>query len=383
MKKLLLNSVVLLLLFSFGCKEEKELKEPPVSENLAGKEIPIEHASGLSITDYGEFKILEIAHPWPNAQAPFRYLLAKEGAVVPGELSYDFRVNIPVKKLVATSTTHIPSLENLGVENTLIGFPGLDYISSPSTRKLIEQGKIKELGRTEALNTEQLLALQPDVVIGFSIDGANKSLNNIGKSGIPVVYNGDWTETSPLGKAEWIKFFGAFYDKLEEATAFFKEVETAYLEAKELAGTAGSTPTVIAGAMYKDQWYLPAGQSWQASFLKDANADYLFKASPGTGSLSLSVETVLAKGANAQYWIGPAQFTSYEQLLLSSPHYRQFAAFEDKNIYTFSSEKGETGGVIFYELAPNRPDLVLKDLISILHPQLLPEYKSSFYKPLK
>lgn len=373
----LLYTLVLL----FGCKSEKKEKSPLLTS--AGKEIEVKYASGLSIVDFGDHMIITVENPWPNADRSYRYLLAREGADVPKDIKFDERIKIPVEKMVVTSTTHIPSLEILKMEKTLVGFPGLDYISSENTRNLIDEGKVKEVGKNEALNTESLLALQPDVVIGFSIDGSNKSFNTLQKSGIPVVFNADWTESSPLGKVEWIKFFGAFFGKMEEANAFFEQVEKSYLDAKELATQAGETPTVVAGAMFKDQWYLPAGESWQAQFIKDANADYLFGNTDGTGSLSLSFEAVLAEAADADIWVGPSQFTFYEELKNASTHYTRFQAFKNRNIYTFASEKGETGGVIFYELAPMRPDLVLRDLISIFHPQLLPNYQTTFYKPLE
>lgn len=379
----LFSQIFLLFLVSafLSCKNEKGPKKTAVP--VKGKEIPVDYASGLSIADYGDYKIINVENPWPGADKSYRYLLASENATIPEGVEFDQKVQIPVEKIVVTSTTHIPSLEILNVENTLVGFPGLDYISSEKTRQRIAEGEVKELGKNEAINTENLLALKPDVVIGFSIDGSNKSFTTIQKSGIPVVFNADWTESSPLGKAEWIKFFGTFYGKTKEATAFFKKVEQDYLAAKELAKQAKEKPTVVAGSMYKDQWYLPAGNSWQAIFMKDANSDYLFEDSEGTGSLSLSFEAVLAQAADADFWIGPAQFQSYEEMRNASPHYTRFKAFENKNIYTFSSEKGGTGGVIFYELAPNRPDLVLKDLISIFHPQLMPHYKTTFYKPLE
>lgn len=375
----------ILLLFLFGifvgCRSEEDRKQ--IAQSPAGKEIPVKYASGLSITDFGSYRIITVKDPWPNAERSFRYLLAEENAEIPEGLEYDQKIKVPVEKIVVTSTTHIPSLEILNEEESLVGFPGLEYISSEDTRKRIAEGKIKELGKNEALNTESLLSLQPDVIIAFSINGSNKSLNTVEKSGIPVVFNSDWTESSPLGKAEWIKFFGAFYGKMETATTFFEEIEEEYIIARELAKSAEEKPTVVAGAMYKDQWYLPAGESWQAIFLKDANSEYLFADSEGTGSLSLSFESVLAKAGEAEFWIGPAQFQTYEEMRSASPHYTRFSAFQERQIYTFSSEKGETGGVIFYELAPLRPDLVLKDLISILHPSLLPDYKTTFYKPLQ
>ncbi|MCY2688173.1 ABC transporter substrate-binding protein [Salinimicrobium sp. TH3] len=375
--------IIALLIFAafLACKSDKEEKKPILTRE--GEEVEVKYASGLNIVDFGDHMIITVENPWPNADRTYRYLLAEEGADVPQDIKFDERIKIPVEKIVVTSTTHIPSLEILEAEKLLIGFPGLDYISSEKTRKLISEGKIKEIGKNEALNTESLLDLKPDVVIGFSIDGSNKSFNTLQKSGIPVVFNADWTESSPLGKVEWIKFFGAFLGKMEAANAFFEEVEKEYLAARELAKEAKETPTVVAGAMYKDQWYLPAGNSWQALFIKDANANYLFGQTEGTGSLSLSFETVLAEAAHADFWVGPAQFTSYEELRNASQHYTRFEAFKNQNIYTFASEKGETGGVVFYELAPMRPDLVLKDLISIFHPQLLPDYNTTFYKPME
>lgn len=375
-----INILILLLFFVQGCKHEGQKSTLPREK---GEIISIEYAQGFSIVEYDNYKIITLKNPWPDAEISYRYLLAEADAEIPDGLEYDEKINIPVEEIVVTSTTHIPSLEILGEVKSLVGFPGLDYISSKATRKLIDAGKVKELGENQALNTEILLSLQPDVIVGFSVNGNNKAFNIIQENGIPVVYNADWVENSPLGKAEWVKFFGAFYNKLEEATAFFKKVEKEYKRVKKLAKTAKNKPRVLSGAMLQDIWYLPAGESWHAQFIEDANAEYVFSETEGNGSLSLPFERVFAKAKNADFWIGPAQYKTYEQLLNASPHYAQFEAFQNKSIYTYSSQKGETGGVIFYELAPNRPDLVLKDLISIFHPALLPEYETTFYKPLR
>jgi iron complex transport system substrate-binding protein len=274
-------------------------------------------------------------------------------------------------------------LEALNEENSLKGFPGLNYISSEKTRKLINSGKIKELGKNENINTEVLIDLDPEVVIGFAIDGNNKTFETIQKTGIPVMYNGDWTEKTPLGKAEWIKFFGVFYDKLDEAEKIFNKIETDYTEAKELAKSAAETPKVLSGAMFKDQWYLPHGNSWQAQFIKDANANYVYADTQGNGSMALSFENVLDKAQDADYWISAGQYTSYTQLLKESQHYEQFEAVQNKNVYSVSLTKGETGGVLYFELGPQRPDLVLKDLVSIFHPELLGNYENRFFKALE
>lgn len=367
------------VLFS-SCKNEET---KPVSSNSIGEVVPVEYAKGFEIKQFEGYKLLTVKNPWPKADKNFTYLLAEKEAKIPSEVHYDSKITIPVKRIVVTSTTHIPALEILNEVETLVGFPGLDYISSEKTRARISKEFIKELGQNEAINTEILISLEPDLVIGFAIDANNKTFNTIQKSGIPVLYNGDWTEESPLGKAEWIKFFGAFYNKDAQASEEFNKIKNSYLKSKELAKNAISKPTVLSGSMYKDQWYVPYGNSWQAQFIKDANADYIYGDTKGSGSIALSFESVLDKSKDAAYWVAPGQFQSFQQLKETSPHYAQFKAVQDKKVFTYSNSLGETGGAIYYELAPTRPDLVLKDLISIFHPELLPEYQPTFFKVLR
>jgi len=368
----------IILLFIYSCKDDQNKIE--VSGSLSTKII---YAKGFEIENFNDHKVLKISNPWPEADKIYTYLLKKNDHTIEGEENYDGIVQIPVQNLVVTSTTHIPSLEMLGVENLLVGFPNLNYISSEKTRRLIENDKIKELGKNEDINTEVLIDLSPDVVVTFAVEGGNKTVSILQKTGIPVIYNSDWTETHPLGKAEWIKFFGALVDKEKEADSIFSEIENSYNTAKALAAQAMNKPTVLSGAMYKDIWYLPQGDSWAARFIEDAYGEYIWKDSKGTGSHSLNLETVLEKGKEAQYWIGPGQFTSFEQMNEMHTVYSEFEAFQQKRIYSFTTIQGATGGVLYYELAPNRPDIVLKDIIKILHPQLLPEHKLYFFSLLE
>ena len=377
MKHLLYLFVATLCLAS--CKNDNK-KLDPLADN--GDTLSIEYAKGFSIIKYDGYAVLTVNSPWPDADKDFTYALVEEGYTLPETLFYDQKVNIPIKRLVVTSTTNIPSLETLGETNTLVGFPNLDYISSEATRKRIDKGDVQELGANEAINTEILLALKPDAVIGFSIDGQNNTFNTIEKNGIPVLYNADWLEADPLGKAEWLKFFGALYGKQDLATEKFNEIVKAYNDTKALAEGAIKKPTVLSGAMYKDIWYLPYGDSWQAQFIADANGDYLFANTSGKGSIALAFENVLDKAQDADVWIAPGSFTSYQAMIDTTPHYDQFKAFNTQKIFSFAGVTGATGGVLFYELGPNRPDLILKDLVKIFHPNLLPNYKMTFLKSL-
>jgi len=366
-----------------NCKNETKKQLKATIDNAY---IELKYAKGFSVKDLGTHKILEIINPWPESEKQYSYVLIdKEETMKTTFLKNEFDgilIN-PIKKIVVTSTTHIPALELLGVEHTLVGFPGTEYISSESLRQHIENGNIRELGKNEGLNTEVLLELNPDLVIGFGIDGGNRSLETIKNSGIPVIFNGDWVEDSPLAKAEWIKFFGVLYDKEEEADSIFNKIERDYLEVKELAQNVKTRPTVLSGAMHNDIWYLPNGTSTEAQLLKDANVNYLWSDTKGSGSLKLNFESVYVKAKEADIWLSPSNYTSLEALKNGNENHTMFKAFQNKSIYTFTNTTGVTGGVLYYELGMTRPDLVLKDITKICHPELLENYELYFFKPLK
>ncbi len=329
---------------------------------------------------------MEIKSPWPNAKKNYKYLLiSKENSskIDFTKNTYDAIISNTINKIVVTSTTHIPALELLHIENTLVGFPETNFISSQKVRNRIDKGYVRELGKNTHLNTEALLELQPDVVVGFGIDGNNKTFETLKKSGIPVIYNGDWVEESPLAKAEWIKFFGVLYNKEKIADSIFNTIEKNYLEVKALAAKANLQPTILSGAMHNDVWYLPNGTSTEAQLLKDANTNYLWNDAKGIGSLKLNFESVFAKAQHAEIWLSPSNYSSFETLKKGNSHHSVFKAFQNKQIYSFSNTTGKTGGVLYYELGMTRPDIVLKDLIKICHPELLQDYKPYFFKRLE
>lgn len=371
-------SFFLLLLFT-QCKENKA--ENANSESKVPNQVLF--AKGFSLFKYNGFSVLKVNNPWPKANKNYTYILKEKHRIIPDRLKQFTVIEVPIKTIIVTSTTHIPSIEMLGAENSLVGFPHLDYISSEKIRARIEAGKVKELGNNHDLNTEFIIDLSPSVLIGYGIDNNNPMLDNLEKSGLKVMFNGDWNEETPLGKAEWIKFFGALYGLENKSNELFSAIALDYKKTLEMAKKTTVKPTIMAGAIYEDQWYLPKGDSWACYFLKDANANYLWSDKKGTGSLSLSFENVLEKAQKADFWIGPGQFTSLKEMAATNKHYKQFKAFQDKKIYSFSTKKGKTGGVLFYELAPNRPDLVLKDMVKIVHPELLPTYELTFFEQLK
>ena len=380
MKSIFLRIVLsLLLLPFFGCKQNNTIS----GDTMAFSKNSIQYAKGLKIYKHLGFSIVKITNPWPEAKEGFTYILQEKNGIVPDSLKQFPTISIPIQSIVVTSTTHIPALELLGVENTLVGFPDTAYISSVKTRRLIDAGKVREVGVNENLNTEVLIDMKPDVIVGFGLNNSNPTLDNLQKSGLKVMLNGDWTEQTPLGKAEWIKFFGALYGLDSKANTLFSKIEKEYNSTLALAKKATTKPTVLSGAMYQKIWYIPQGESWVSLFLKDARSNYLWSNTKGIGSLALPFEVILEKAKDADFWIAPGDYSSLKQMSDSNPHYSQFDSFKNKKVYSYAVNKGAKSGIIYFEWSPTRPDWVLKDLIKIFHPELLPHHKLFFFTKLE
>ncbi len=367
-----------LILSVISCDQSKE----KVKINEINNEFitSVKYAKGFDVQLYKGYTKLIIKSPYPDAKQYQEFILVSDRKA---DFEGSNKIYVPVKKMVATSTTHIPMIEILGETNSLIGFPTTDYISSKKTVARVKNGEVKDLGNEQDFNTEVLISLQPDIMVAFSMGKSGKLYQNIEKNGIPVVFNGDWLEDSPLGRAEWIKFFGALFNKNEEADSIFKAIEQDYLEAKKIALQAKIKPTIMSGVLFKDKWNLPAGESFTAQLYKDANTDYLWKTSSGQGSLILSFESVFEKAKKADYWIGSGYYTTLEELESANMHYQEFETYKTKQIYSFSKRRSENGGVEYFEFGPLRPHIVLKDLIKVVHPELLPTYEPYFLQRLE
>ncbi|MBG6062766.1 iron complex transport system substrate-binding protein [Flavobacterium sp. CG_9.1] len=371
-------SFLVLLLLLIGCKksEQSTNKISDVTGNT------ILYAKSLAVFKYAGYSIVKVSNPWPEANKNFTYVLKEKNGSVPDSLKKYTIIQVPLQSIVVTSTTNIPFLEMLRVEKLLVGFPHTDYVSSEKTRKLIDAGAVKNIGQNEKLNTEQLIDLAPDLIIAYGVDNNNPMIDNLQKSGLKVLIQADWMEQTPLGKAEWIKLYGALFRKEKEAKILFETIVKNYNDALALVASQKPTATVLYGSMYQDQWYVAKGNSWVAQFMKDAKSNYLWADVEGTGSLGLSFEKILDKAKTANYWIATGSFKNSAEFKNSNPHYSQFDALKNNNVYTFESKLGSTGGTIYYELAPSRPDLVLKDYIKIFHPEVLPNYTFTFAQKL-
>lgn len=345
--------------------------------------VDLSYAQGFELAQGEGYWEVKVTQGWTGSDRIFRYLVLEEGTSRP-EGKYDAVIQLPVERLIVTSTTHIPHLDMLEVTDRLIGFPQVDLISSTNVWEYIEAGAIQDLGAGPSANTEMLIDLEPDLIMFSTLGEDLKYLDVLAQAQVPAVINGEYVEQHPLGRAEWIKFTGVLVGKYEEATTAFEEVERAYLAAEQLTADLSddARPTVLSGVMYQDIWYSPGADSWGAKILENAGGDYIFSDQSGTGSVQLNYEYVLDQALDASYWIGSSDFPSVQAMGEAEPRYKNFQAWKNGNVYSYSLKKGPKGGYEYFELGYMRPDLILKDLIKILHPDLLPTYELYFYGQL-
>ncbi|MBS3992585.1 MAG: ABC transporter substrate-binding protein [Bacteroidetes bacterium] len=376
MKYFILIHLPLLILFA-GCNQKS------INKIEGAKEIEnsIKYAKNIEVYEYFEYTQLLIKNQLNNQHQS--YFLVDKNKPVPKILNGEKIIKTPINNIVVTSTTHVAMLELLNLQDNLIAFPQTHFISSEKTRERITKGIVKELGNVQQMNTEILLTIKPDVIVSFEITGTNKVLKELERKGYSIIVNNDWLEETPLGRAEWLLLYGYLFNQKMKALQIFNSIENNYNKAKMIAAKAVQKPKVLSGIIFNDVWNMPAGNSFEAALLKDANTHYIWCETDGTGSLLLNVETVIEKGQQADFWINPGIYTSHSDLSQSNKIYTHFKPFTNKQIYSYAHLRGVTGGYKYFETAPTRPDLVLKDLIKIAHPELMRHYDFSFYKKLE
>jgi iron complex transport system substrate-binding protein len=366
-------------IFLFGCKPRQQED----NRTQRGDTVSIKYAQGFSVTYDGPVKWVDVNYPYQGATSGYHYLLVPKGDSIPAHNNNTHVITIPLESIVCTSTTHIPLLDYLGETDKLVGFPTTDYISSKKMRQRVDNGNVQDLGIDKGMNLEKLFVLQPSVVMGYAMSGDLGQLKKVEEMGLPVIINAEYLERHPLGRAEWIKFVALFFNKEKIADSVFRAIENEYNKTALLAQQASIKPAVMSGVVYGDAWFMPGGQNYAARLLKDAGCHYLWADDTSQGFLELSFESVYAKAKEADFWIGVGSFLSLQEITNAEERYSKFKPFQQKQVFTYNARKGAKGGSEFLELGYARPDLILKDLVKICHPDLLPDYDLYFHKRLE
>jgi iron complex transport system substrate-binding protein len=378
MKKI--SGIALLLVTCWACQTEKTSDK---TVHASQDSLQLEYAEGFKVYYDGSIKVVEVLYPFQGATSGYKYLLVPPGETVPEHEANVRVIRTPITSIACTSTTHIPLLDYIGETDKLTGFTTTDFISSEKMRARIDAGKVTELGIDKGINMERLAMLKPAMMMGYTMSSDYGQFKKIEALGIPVIINAEYLEKHPLGRAEWIKFMAAFFDKEKEADSVFQAVKKNYLAAKEVADHVNTKPTVMCGVVYGDAWFLPGGQNYASRILKDAGCQYLWGTDASNGYLELSFEAVYEKANQANIWIGTGSYTTLTEIKEADERYTRFKPYQQKQVYTYDARKGAKGGSEFMELGYLRPDIILQDLVKIAHPDLLPSHTLYFHKKLE
>ncbi len=287
-------------------------------------------------------------------------------------------IRIPVRRLVVMSSTHIAQLEAINGTDAVVGFMyGKRYkLFFPDVVKRLEEGKIVDLGPPSSPDYEKLIELHPDLVVIYVTSGTERVREKLKELGIKYIVDSEWLETNPLGRAEWVKFFGALLDKDRQAEEYFNRIVRNVEDVEKVVGGARSKPNVLWALIWKGRVYVPRGDSYVAKMIEMAGGNYLFKNLNGTGSAVISVEELLLKGQKADVMIIPSYFVkSLKDVERLDPRLADLRVFREGRVYNITPD--------YWQLGLLHPDIVIKDLAAILHPDLFKGYKPRFFVRLR
>lgn len=311
----------------------------------------------------------------PDANIHYQYFLGKNSQDCPKGARF---IQVPIKGIIALSGTHIGMLSVLNEIELIRGVPNVAYVFNKTLRKRISSGKAQSLGTDNGIPVESIVATKADVLMysgGFG-SGYPKEAQ-LQKLGILCIPNFDWKESHPLGKAEWLLFFGYLTGKEQQAKDYFAKIEKHYLALCALAEKSKNQPRVFSGNLIGDIWFTPAGESFGAILMHDARANYSQKKTKGTGSIERTMQDVMSKEKNTTFWVDPGT-SSLIDLLKRDSRYRYLSAVKNKNVYCYSHNMNR-----FWEMSIVEPDKVLSDFIRIFHPELGLKGHLNYYKQLQ
>ena len=345
----------------------------------------VQYARGFTIEYVGNYKVLTIRNPYEPKAVATRYLLVPRGAARPPGYPDARVVATPIRSLVGLSSMHVALADYLGAADIIVGVGSFKYVSAARVRQRIAAGQVFEAGQGAALNNELLVAHHPDLVM--TTGGPGEGLGRfptLSAAGIPVMINSEWVETTPLARAEWVKVMAILLNKEALVNQQFGQMARAYQHLAALAQTAARRPVVVVGLPFKDVWYVPDADSYMAQFLRDAGSTYHWDRikAPGGGSLPLSFEAVAPVALTAEFWLQTGSVTSKAALLAQDARYAAFAPFQTGRVFNNNRRTNAQGSNDYWESGAVHPDLILADLIKILHPELLPGAVLTYYQPL-
>jgi len=383
MKKPVFCTFFLILILTGSCRERKN---DSATKRLLNDNEQVTRAERLSLVINDSCTILTVIDPWQGTEGVRNsYFLVERGKTPPRYAIPETIIFTPVERMICMSTTHLAMVVALGKEDALVGVSGGEFIFNKSLNKKVHEGLISDVGYEGGLNSELIIKTSPDLVMMYGI--GNESAGYIGKIkelGIKVMFNADYLETDPLGKAEWIKLFGALFCKEAQADSIFNSVSDSYNKIKEFVRTNTKTrPMVLLGLPFRDTWFISPGNSYISRIISDAGGKYLWSDTRSNVSMPFNLENVYIEAMKADVWLNIGAVNSKKEISSIDLRLENIPCFRKGNLYNNNKRMSKEGGNDYWESGVLNPDLILSDIASILHPEIFENYEMTYYRKIE
>lgn len=384
MKKQIINifsvAIIIFAAIMVSCNHETATQKSEYKKPLYQPR----YASGLQILGNGKdnCSLVRTINPWQGADSTSvpALFIQRSGANVPDGIDFQI-LKGEAKRIICMSSSHVAMLDALGCIERVVGVSGIDYISNSYICK--NKDKIADLGFDGNVDYEKLVALNPDLVILYGVGTASPMESKLKELKIPFLYLGEYTEESPLGKAEWLIAMGEIVNKREKAIEIFNRLPNKYFELKKAAKSAKYHPTVMVNTPYQDQWLMPSTNCYAVTLIKDAAGQYVYSQNNSNRSVPIDMERAWSLAKNADCWINIGQIETKANLLQMLPKFADVKPVKNCNVWNTTLKVTAGGGNDYWESGILHPDLVLQDLIKIFHPELLQDKEFTYYKRIE
>lgn len=339
----------------------------PAGRQDGGDSVKMKYARNICIVKHSDHTLITLKDPWNKGKTLHTYILVNDGKNMPGHLPEGTVIRTPLKNTVVSTSVHSALLMSLGREKSIGGVCDLQYVNIPWVKKSVAEGTVADCGSSMSPTIERIIEMHPDAIL-LSPFQNNGGYGRLDKLNIPIIEAADYMETTALGRAEWIKFYGMMFGAEDIADSIFNAVEKDYLELMALAAKSKVRKSMLMDTKTGAVWYVPGGKSTMGQLIKDAGIAYPFAYDNNGGSLPLSFETVLERAANADIWLlryGSGKTLTLNALKSEYQGYTQFKAFKTGEVYGCNTLTST-----FYEDTPFHPERLLRDFVKIAHPDV-------------